>query len=556
MEQSKHLQGISQELIGAGKQANAFEPPILSIPVELLTNIFLHYAHDSDNNIFRPPSWAHIMLVCRHWKRVAKNYAKLWSYVDFHMGLPLNYRMQEEQLRRSKKHPLVCRFGSCRRYDILREHGHRIRCLEIDIDTASGALNGVECPILELLDLQVKVADGGPESYSRPAEFIRAASKNLRKISLWGLTVDITPWSHLSKLTALQISHKYELPTPTFDDVITLLRRCPELVTLTLDRCLPRVVEPVSACAPQAVKLLFLEELFLGSYAGRLQHLLRLLTFPSTTTLALDVRGAANKKFPDLLKAVGLHLRHPDAPKLRSATFQTDEDGRIVISASTGKSNTRDHFTMRFKPQMENGLHTLIAPIMDAVPIAEAAHLHSLFCSSELPSATWCAIFQRVPQGAVVSCSLIDMLPVMRGLVEATKEAIASGREIAMPARVQLRVPLRRGEEAEYEDMPGSIGELCRLLEAYKALDAPGKAAGVALETLELTDTSDDVNPTLAYAEQLCAHVGQLIINDKTWPWVSIGGDKSSEIICGTQLGIDAETSSGGLGAEGHGDAL
>ncbi|KAI0050761.1 hypothetical protein FA95DRAFT_1570343 [Auriscalpium vulgare] len=491
---------------------NAAPAHISALPDELLSRIFFDYAIEMD--IFSP-HWTGIMLVCRRWARVATGYAKLWSYVDLCDGLSTRAEMQ---LCRSQEHELAL-FGNYRTdgvaFDtVLRVHGHRVRSLNIEAEAAtldSAFMRFKALPILESLVLDVTRG----WAYRLPDLILGAV--RLRSICLYG-AIHHAGWTGMSNLTELKIQPYDDIPIPTFDDIFSLLYRCPQLRTLALDNCLPTSTDgaiPASERIP--TQLAVLEDLDLGGAAEVLHYLLQGLLVPSTAALRLLIRrGSGDKHLSGLLNAIWLHLRGPGAPPLRSIGIESEPGWETTFRGDTAFRTSADyvHFSMTFiTDKSDRGVRQFLSKTLNAMPLESAAHLFAAPCpTQQLSKTTWRAVFERLPHVATVETAMgTCMLHVVGGLVAKRSSAWGRRGHAVQPTRLRLVVQ---------EDAPTParvLEELDALLSAYMAMEVPCKPAGTPLGSLDVVGINGPGDDVYAFGKRLRSRVGQLTIDGETW---------------------------------------
>ena len=172
--------------------------PILKLPLDLLTTIFLFFP--AKNFTDESPTWLRITHVCRRWREAAIGCALMWTNIMFDPP-PWTTIM----LARSRGAPLVIEAdvddslsGRTRseRVDLALAHSHHARVIRLRTppSTANGlifTLKNCPSPLLEVLELRITYR--GP-CYIRQDIFAGEAPR-LRSLTLEGCSVS---WrSHL-----------------------------------------------------------------------------------------------------------------------------------------------------------------------------------------------------------------------------------------------------------------------------------------------------------------------------------------------------------------------
>ncbi|KAJ6478076.1 hypothetical protein C8R47DRAFT_640893 [Mycena vitilis] len=194
---------------------DAVKYPVLTLPTEIVSEIFLHFLPVYPLcpplvGIFSPTILTYI---CRHWRDIALSTPTLWRAIafsgdtksrdrsDFDKNLARELQISDIWLRRSRHHPLSISLTSYRwpRSEIYAAIvPHRARWEHIKFRTAPSNLPPIvgPIPLLRHLDLSVN-----PSILHRPVEI--ADAPELRTVVLsdfasWNIAL---PWAQLTGLT-------------------------------------------------------------------------------------------------------------------------------------------------------------------------------------------------------------------------------------------------------------------------------------------------------------------------------------------------------------------
>ncbi|KAK6977975.1 hypothetical protein R3P38DRAFT_3120325 [Favolaschia claudopus] len=257
--------GKSREISTLDSTQTTLEPsshtPILTLPPEILSEIFLHFLPPYPRT---PPfigkySPTCLILVCREWHSVAISTPALWWGIQ----LGFNFRFVPLQkagialaqlwLDRSGCLPLSIFASDMESYDafpifdVLVPHCHRWEHLTLAINVYEDlhAIAGLTMPILRTLDMLLEIED------AIDSPLILHDVPLLRSVVLEdngeGRNLEL-PWSQLTSLT---------LESLLVEDCISILRETPNLVKCTLQLTVSRTTED----AYPDISLLHLETL-------------------------------------------------------------------------------------------------------------------------------------------------------------------------------------------------------------------------------------------------------------------------------------------------------
>ncbi|KAI0043320.1 hypothetical protein FA95DRAFT_1609480 [Auriscalpium vulgare] len=408
--------------------------PILSLPDELLSLIFFNYAHLQ--GIFETRRWVKITFVCRKFRNVALNDARLWSYFS-------NYRYDTPEnisafLYRSRAHPLACKLTTGLRDSyyyathFVGQHAHRIRSLAIYDLKDKLDFTFLPAPAFPLLrDLNISVlpesAIPDEQTWELP-EYLIDSGPPLRTLAL--KLVNFSQWSQLSNLTVLSL-YRIPLNNPvSFDKVFSALQRCPALRSLKLHHYLP----PSDGTSLAAQEVLYqgdslalpdLEDLDLAGFYPPIAALIKRLVVPVKTTLtvhAVDVHHG--NELSTLLVWVRRHLHRADAPAIRamyvhrgplsSLYFGADSEPRKLSDYIFGLQHSR--FTLTTYPGTQRAVRGILTRVLNAIPLEHAAYLDCLpVAGPELSRQTWRAFFHHVPYLEAIHMGVNEGLVLLLG---------------------------------------------------------------------------------------------------------------------------------------------
>jgi len=317
------------------------------LPAELLASIFTCIAHDSYiESIPTAPSWVNVSYVCHYWRDVALNCPTLWSYIP-----ATTQRWAEELLARSQMAPLRIslqvtdiQFRHPRQereaqvlsiLEQVMKHSQRIQKLYLNVQTVgretghqilSKFLFGTRFPCLQHLEISDFDLPEG-KSWSLFWE-------NTPVLCMLGLNHCSIPWSALgsSVLTTLRLSRVgIGIPENTMTEFLSMLRRMPHIVQLSVERSLPSARDFLSNGefdATPTISLPYLSKISIVAPLSTTTALLSCIDVPLKAKVQLQAQlensSESMSTFDDCIRLASLlaqRIDRPDSPKFRSLTI-------------------------------------------------------------------------------------------------------------------------------------------------------------------------------------------------------------------------------------------
>ncbi|KAK7014310.1 F-box domain-containing protein [Favolaschia claudopus] len=281
-------------------------PPILNLPPEILSEIFLHFLPpypDSPPFIGRSSPTC-LILVCREWNSIAISTPALWRALQLGFNpCSLPWRkggiaLAQLWLDRSGCLPLSIHASDMESqdvfpiFDVLVPYCHRWEHLTLAINEYDNlhAMAGLSMPLLRTLDMLLEIDDA---IYSPLTLHDMPLLRSVVLEDNWeGKSVEL-PWSQLTSLT---------LTSLFLDECIVILRETPNLVNCTLQLVVSRTPEdPYPDLSLLRLKTLVLKE---DSHGLNVHFLQRLIT-PALLYLELPepFPSSSDTGCVDLLKA-------------------------------------------------------------------------------------------------------------------------------------------------------------------------------------------------------------------------------------------------------------
>ncbi|KIJ65654.1 hypothetical protein HYDPIDRAFT_39574 [Hydnomerulius pinastri MD-312] len=315
---------LDHEIAALRTKRNALSR-ISRLPPEVLASIFVLYARISHVEHFDEPHmeyftevlpWVKVSYVCRQWRDVALSCPTLWTFMFF-----ASQRWTDVLLSRSKSAPLVVAvslFSPTPRLIAMVEktlsHMWRVQRLQLVLgrdtfDQLSSKL-AAPAPVLQYLSVNGLYYKG--DTPVLLDGIFLSKVPHLRIVELDGCR---TPWSSpvLSGLTGLKLTHFPRDSQPTMVELLTILRRMPELVDLCLKmrRDVPfDLTTTLVASSQQLVHLLRLSAFTIAGPVNGVLWLLSHLKYPDQTDFRVEcthTKDVAN--FSDLLQFTAKRFR-------------------------------------------------------------------------------------------------------------------------------------------------------------------------------------------------------------------------------------------------------
>jgi hypothetical protein len=274
--------------------------PISTLPVEILTKIFLLHQH---NVTVQTLDWIGITHVSRRWREIALNFSGLWTCIPFH-----HPKWAKEMIVRSqhacpivKANYIPSIYPSEARLlkNFLQQHLSRVQVLEIfDTNLLHVAklfqdIQPTSVPCLSTLSLSVQWQKPGTEPSAVLNLLQMVDSRLLNTNSLRKLNVSTTPRWDLrlfSGLIHLKLGDGHNMPRTQTSQrkFLDALRRMPNLQSLYLDG--PALPEAVDKSLLEPVHLPDLRDLDVFDTVPTIEFFLHHVTFPPTTRTAIGCR--------------------------------------------------------------------------------------------------------------------------------------------------------------------------------------------------------------------------------------------------------------------------
>ena len=398
--------------------------PISLLPPEVLSRVF-HFIPPPELLPFglveQRLDRIRVTRVCRLWRQVALGDSSLWARIS---GVPTGSEWISEMLVRALNAPLDINLHVGRSNpDVLLmlsshlSHTRELRLIGLS-ESHFESFRGIfsqEAPTLELFKL--RASSTFPITFRElgGTTLFKGRAPRLRTLSLFRVVI---PWSLIPRgqLTKLEISLYDETSisnVPLLGDLNQLadfLVDCPELEVLDLRGCLPS--QPTQFPHGQPIHLSRLSRVSLSGLSSRITNLLKILKFPSSTTLQLYCTSENASTYNDhlVLPVVSAHLQGPPPFEFKILSVTVSYMGRSleVTASSLPTSRIRqsqdfvnqmdekgDEFVLLFgKLPVDGNWTDLIERVCKMLPIS---NLEILFVSAfeKFHPVNWVELFKR-----------------------------------------------------------------------------------------------------------------------------------------------------------------
>ncbi|OJT10892.1 hypothetical protein TRAPUB_12576 [Trametes pubescens] len=409
---------------------------ICRLPPELLSEILVDDAmevyHSTGPLHTSGFAWIRLAHVCRHFRAVALNTPRFWSYLQITKGGTF-----AELVARSKNAPLhinahihfSTKADRILSLDVLLQHSHHIKELRLDssVEVIQGfcAKSASGFAILERLHLSAgwssaAYGNGAPPPIPTITS-ARDTPSRLRHLKLWRLPFRWSdPVFSSRNLTTLVVVGKQAgerhsasfRNVGSFDDLFSaLVVVAPRLKVLDITDALPAqglsTTSPIALPRPsRSIPFPVLKSLCLAGEGLPLAHLHNHLSITSTASLHLTARNNLGGK--ELAQSVATNIS--EKLRLLALCITSPEDGSLLLSgwAHTRTSSDCDAdspFQMHFPSELSSVV--LLLPVCQGAGNL-FAHVQELRLSGTFMQPTWTDVFSRF---ASVKTLIVDEHP-------------------------------------------------------------------------------------------------------------------------------------------------
>ncbi|KAJ7833292.1 hypothetical protein B0H13DRAFT_2212655 [Mycena leptocephala] len=315
--------------------------PVLNLPTEIISKIFVSYAHESGPTF--DFGWSKVMFVCRRWYEIALSEQQLWGFIEISSSKKIAHL--DVLLQRSGVAPLNIKITWLDVQippSLLLQHSDRLRDLDlagpaVDIREFSALIPSHTFPILRSLKFHPRTWDSAP---GEPPNTLPDGVFDGRApcLTILELSYIYINWNRIHGLTILCLTSVRNTHPPTEGALLSMLEASPALTYLKLSFMVSEISTPLWSYP--VVSLPLLEFFCIQDQAACCNRLLRHVTVPPSARLSVlgwDIGGG--REIVDLLVPLRRHLRDPSAPAvryLRLECMSTPEMGPIfTVSTST-----------------------------------------------------------------------------------------------------------------------------------------------------------------------------------------------------------------------------
>ena len=249
--------------------------PVSWLPTEILEQIFSIcvswlYGHRHQ----KPKQRLAWTQVCRVWRHVSLNSARLWRCIDL-----CDSRLAREFLLRSKSAPIsIVSASPMKLYtDDLHDHAERLQSIDVFLfpDDMQELFCSIGPNLLNLSSLTLKIP---PVSWNIALDL---HFPSLRRLSLDSVAI---PWDDCGGLTHLSLRGLEEGLCPTVSQLFAIFENSPRLECLRLE-ALSLVVPDMMS--DRVIELAHLHELIISAKASIISSILARISYPPSARLRL-----------------------------------------------------------------------------------------------------------------------------------------------------------------------------------------------------------------------------------------------------------------------------
>ncbi|KAJ7124318.1 hypothetical protein C8R44DRAFT_852233 [Mycena epipterygia] len=468
--------------------------PISTLPNEVLARILGVYAEDSIS--VSGVQWTKVMLVCRHWHKLALGTPTLWCNIRFLWESSKPHLLL--QLERSRAAPLKIEIRSLTSNeftDSILSNSGRLESLVLGGDptcllTFMDEMRNHAFPILESLSLALRedvTAENADRQFTLPPELFDGRMPRLRSLSLARIDAH---WQCLASLRSLSLTSGPDSPSTqiSLPTLFNVLKSSPELTTLRLDMV---IASGSSDRNSEAVRLLLLDFLYIRDSLAYCEDVLAHLIFPATTRVEMYPQGiTSGVDIRDILVLLRKHLCARSAPiptMLAIRVPRSDQENISHFSTAAYLEPTfpaglsRDKlFGINSHPDNARALRQIMTKVLKTLPTQAITHLDA--GSAHLTVRSWKTALALLPALEAVYMHIDD----------------AGTRFCEAVLDMEHHVPLRTIQLALFAHHDPDEDPVDTFLEVLKRLLRAYRARGTSLIHLLLKDwfSNFDMNET------------------------------------------------------------
>lgn len=483
--------------------------------------------------------WVRLMLVCRRWRSICLNHAKLWSFIS--SGSTSRIRRSTRQLKnpqalpiavrlqRSAQADLTCHFrlsnGNIPELlDLLRGNNHRIARLHLE-----GAREHLEKAFSEIGDLpalkDIEVDYKEPWSFEHgedidthnwtlPEAFTGYNNQRLHSLCLRSIQfADAHTITTLNNLTSLELFNNEDRATailPSLQDVMSLLSRCPRLTTLRLTDYWSENVTETKALSPiPSIKLPHLECLRLSGQINYLTFIIQSLVVSLAASLEFFLQDNSDEQdIRTFIVPLRRILQRPGVPIIRCIHIEPSSTcGHLVVFTEDVPRHTFKHPSMLLNITVHSStsrsLEKALVKFIHMLPMHPSNNMSlilttSLFLAHKpLSLTTWKMLWRALPQTKEVSIWPKDGMDAMlQGLLAVMQDGVKgiSGRRRRRLASTAPLAPSTLSLQTRIGTRSRSR-ECCQYLvdslKKYRDMELVSKPKGVVWDAITIEPTLD-----------------------------------------------------------------
>ncbi|KAJ4492650.1 hypothetical protein C8J55DRAFT_555620 [Lentinula edodes] len=534
------------------------------LPDELLSDIFymVMIAEDAWSTM-----WCRLIFVCRRWHRIVMDNGRFWSWISEGKSFRHGYSRMKVWEKRSKGYPLSLKFRNKQSTPLFTRNSHRVRLLNVDgpkSDFIHFFGDVRDLPMLESLHVSLRNSNDQPATpIYLPSFLVQGGAPRLRLLCLDNVSFESgKELQLLANLTHLELTREIENremqpALPSLEDFYNTIKLSPALHSLKIRHYvrIPSAVQHLPL-----ISLPVLRFLDLNMDIQIVSSILRFLVFPHTTQTSFIAYPTQHDDYIQGVKSLMIHvrrhLRHKDAPVLRSANIVCGNYLAFSFSHNDTCPNSlfaseKPLHRIHLYPASQRENRQMIVKIINALPLEKLVVFDAMqvtcnniepdteFSQQQFSQETWRTLVRLLPVGITIRIGVNNaMLALLSGAIDAMKRApdtFPSGRRLKRLHRQQgvgslalsnlvllpsHNIPFRLHGTVDTPDQERLYNGLLDHLVKYRDLNTQLKPKGQPLEALLF----EDVRLPFArqFAERLYEVTGVLSYDDIVWDPVKI----------------------------------
>ncbi|VDB86845.1 unnamed protein product [Peniophora sp. CBMAI 1063] len=431
---------------------------IAKLPPELLSEIFVFYAHHPSINALYHLEWTSTLLsVCRRWHDVAVSTPALWSYIEFsgppHQIIP----RVSLQLRRAGDAPLhlrgifhahtveVLQDTCCEIWNVANVKELTLNSIHWRGGSLQEFLRRMNLPAYPLLTHLSILSSQEPLNFELDlmVALLRTKLPRLSHLRLEGVPFDPSLLHNLSRLHLGSLREGHDLPQDALPELIYALQRCPDMQDLNLH--LGGHLPPQPSFGESA-SLPLLQTLSLQGHPQACALMIQAFQLPRSVGIKLlFAPNWQTLRETNLIQALNNHFVRTETPTISSLLINTELfDGPVPVLCFRAYTDP-GYYALRGRSQTANGneeppcldvhlwhrspdISLTLDDLVQGLPMTCVTHLDGRF-ATRVALKSWIILLSALPSLRVVSVrpetAALDLLLALNILLNRQQRPVA-----------------------------------------------------------------------------------------------------------------------------------